>query len=338
MFQCPICERNTSIPLGGASVLPQNLHLGFEVEVAGYTSKMVNNSEVCCDECVDGHNGLAVVFCCMCCQFLCKLCRDHHSSSRRFSKHKIVLLDQEGARQLHTIMKPRDHYCSQPNHGNNDLNFYSTHKTHTVKEISTVAKTHQMEITGALEDAKESHSTAIVTYWSTQLGYCTSAVLLQLISAIRKDTTFAHATFFCHLTTTTLLAISYVTKMLKIGTVVMLVHDICDMLVEVAYLLDYITYSGLSQAMFIVFAITFFVTRLLIYPFWILRSVLFVLPESVTPSPALNLTLVLLVVIQMVHVYRFQHIAVMAWRSLKGRTAKQITELSSDSDSAKKNE
>ena len=66
-------------------------------------------------------------------------------------------------------MKPRDHYCSQPNHGNNNLNFYCetcsllvclhcttvTHKTHTVKEISTVAKTHQIEITGALEDARE---------------------------------------------------------------------------------------------------------------------------------------------------------------------------------------
>eukprot|EP00731_Ephydatia_muelleri_P008483 Em0004g821a len=61
MFQCPICEQNTSISVGGASVLPQNLHLGFEVEVAG----------------------------------------------------------------------------------------------HSVKEISTVAKTHQMEISGALEDEKE---------------------------------------------------------------------------------------------------------------------------------------------------------------------------------------
>eukprot|EP00731_Ephydatia_muelleri_P008240 Em0004g578a len=29
--------------MGGASVLPQNLHLGFEVEVAGYISKMVNS-------------------------------------------------------------------------------------------------------------------------------------------------------------------------------------------------------------------------------------------------------------------------------------------------------
>eukprot|EP00731_Ephydatia_muelleri_P007998 Em0004g336a len=33
--------------------------------------------------------------------------------------------------------------------------FGITHKTHTVKEISTVAKTHQIEITGALEDARE---------------------------------------------------------------------------------------------------------------------------------------------------------------------------------------
>eukprot|EP00731_Ephydatia_muelleri_P034572 Em0066g10a len=169
MFQCPICEQNTSIPVGGASVLPQNLHLEFEVEVAGYMTKMTSNSEVCCDECVDGRNGLAVVFCCMCRQFLCKHCCDHHSSSRKLSKHKIVGLDQEGARQLHTTMKPRDHYCSQPNHEDNDWNFCCetcsllvcphctilSHKSHSVKEISTVAKTHQMEMTGALEDAKE---------------------------------------------------------------------------------------------------------------------------------------------------------------------------------------
>ncbi|KAL5496818.1 hypothetical protein EMCRGX_G013179 [Ephydatia muelleri] len=169
MFQCPTCEQNTSIPVGGASVLPQNLHLGFEVEVAGYMSKIVSNSEVCCDECVDGRNGLAVVFCCMCRQFLCKHGRDHHSSSRKLSMHKIVGLDQEGARQLHTTMKPRDHYCSQPNHEDNKLNFCCetcsllvcphctilSHKSHSVIEISTVAKTHLMEISGALEDAKE---------------------------------------------------------------------------------------------------------------------------------------------------------------------------------------
>ena len=162
MFQCPICERNTSIPVGGASGLPQNLHLGFEVEVAGYMSKMVNNSDVACDHCIDGGNGPAVVFCCTCHQFLCKVVYECHRTDRHLSKlHNMVGLDQEGARQLHTTMKPRDHYCSQPSHGNNNLNFYcetcsllvclhcttATHKSHTVKEISTVAKTHQIEIT-----------------------------------------------------------------------------------------------------------------------------------------------------------------------------------------------
>ncbi|KAL5496820.1 hypothetical protein EMCRGX_G013182 [Ephydatia muelleri] len=77
MFQCPICEQNTSIPVGGASVLPQNLHLGFEVEVAGYMSKMASNSE--------------------------------------------------------TI----------------------THNGHTMTDISTLAKAQRMEMTGALEEAKE---------------------------------------------------------------------------------------------------------------------------------------------------------------------------------------
>ena len=152
----------------GASVLPQNLHLGFEVEVAGYMSKMVNNSDVACDHCIDGGNGPAVVFCCTCHQFLCKVAYECHRTGRHLTKHNMVGLDQEGARQLHTTMKPRDHYCSQPNHDGNK-NFYCetcsllvclhcstvTHKSHTVKEISTVAKTHQIEITGALEDAKE---------------------------------------------------------------------------------------------------------------------------------------------------------------------------------------
>ena len=169
MFQCPICEQNTSIPVGGASVLPQNLHLGFEVEVAGYMSKMTSNSDVACDQCAEGSSDPAEVFCCACHDFLCAFCLEHHKRNRMWSKHKIVGLDQEGARQLHTTMKPGDHYCSQPNHEDNKLNFYCetcsllvclhcttvTHKSHSVKEISTVAKTQQIEISGALEDANE---------------------------------------------------------------------------------------------------------------------------------------------------------------------------------------
>eukprot|EP00731_Ephydatia_muelleri_P008540 Em0004g878a len=134
MFQCPICQQNTSIPVGGASVLPQKLHLGFEVEVAGYMSKMTSNSDVACDQCAEGSSDPAVVFCCACHHFLCAFCLEHHKRNRIWSKHKIVGLDQEGARQLHTTMKPGDHYCSQPNHEDNKLNFYLTKLTGAIDE------------------------------------------------------------------------------------------------------------------------------------------------------------------------------------------------------------
>ena len=153
--------------MGGASTLPQNLHLGFEVELAGYMSKMINNSEVCCDKCKES-SGPAVVFCCTCREFRCQLCHNNHKRHRKLSKHKMVGLDQEGAKLLTTTMKPRDHYCLQPKHEYNKLSFYCetckcfvclycttvAHEGHGVTELSTIAKTHQIQIKETLEDAK----------------------------------------------------------------------------------------------------------------------------------------------------------------------------------------
>ena len=124
VFKCPTCDHSMSIPVGGASGLPQNLHLGFEVEVAGYMSKIVGNREVCCDECIDGRSGPAEVFCCTCYRFMCIFCHEHHKRNLKWSKHNIVGLDQEGAKQLQSTMKPKEYYCSQPNHEDNKLNYY----------------------------------------------------------------------------------------------------------------------------------------------------------------------------------------------------------------------
>ena len=155
VFKCPTCERNMSIPVGGASVLPQNLHLVFEVEVAGYMSKIVS-SEVCCDQCIDGSSGPAVVFCCTCHQFICQLCYDHHKRHRQLSKHNMVGLDQEGAKQLQTTMKPNDQLCSLHNYR---LEVYcetckyigclkcilECHKDHRSVPLSSAAKSHRDE-------------------------------------------------------------------------------------------------------------------------------------------------------------------------------------------------
>ena len=151
--------------MGGASVLPQNLHLGFEVEVAGYMSKIVSNSEVCCDQCIDGSSGPAVVFCCTCCQFLCQLCYDHHKRHRQLSKHNMVGLDQEGAKQLQTTMKPNDQLCSL--HNLQAKVYCETcrcvicpqcildgHKDHRSVPLSSAAKSDRDEMEGLVNTTK----------------------------------------------------------------------------------------------------------------------------------------------------------------------------------------
>ena len=161
--------------MGGANVLPQNLHLGFEVEVAGYMSKIVSNSEVCCDPCIDGRSGPAEVFCCICYRFMCTFCHEHHKRHPKLSKHNMVGLDQEGAKQLQTTMKPRAHYCSQPNHEDNKLNFYCesckllvcrdcttvAHKDHGVSEVSTVAEAHRGDMRRTLQHVQDTLACAI---------------------------------------------------------------------------------------------------------------------------------------------------------------------------------
>ena len=155
--------------MGGASGLPLNLHLGFEVEVAGYMSKIVGNSEVCCDECIDGRSGPAEVFCCTCYRFMCIFCHEHHKRNRKWFEHSMVGLDQEGAKQLQSTMKPKEYYCSQPNHEDNKLNYYCetctllvcrdcttlAHKDHVVTELSTVAEAHRGEMRGTLQHVQD---------------------------------------------------------------------------------------------------------------------------------------------------------------------------------------
>ena len=50
-MECPTCQRSITIPEGGVNAIPQNLHLGFEVEVAGYMTKIGSDGEKSSDAC-----------------------------------------------------------------------------------------------------------------------------------------------------------------------------------------------------------------------------------------------------------------------------------------------
>ena len=172
-LQCPTCLRNVPIPVGGASSFPQNLHLGFEVEVAGYMSKLASSSGVSCTFCVQGCNDPAVVFCCSCHMFMCKGGQECHNRAPHLSQHNVIGLDRESATLLPTLIKPTEHHCSYPKHKKQELDFYcktcscfickvcviELHEDHNITELSTVAEADRDEMRGTLECAQEVVST-----------------------------------------------------------------------------------------------------------------------------------------------------------------------------------
>ncbi|XP_029624005.1 ceramide synthase 2 isoform X1 [Salmo trutta] len=74
-----------------------------------------------------------------------------------------------------------------------------------------------------------------------------------------------------HLATLTLLSFSWCVNYIRIGTLVMLIHDASDVLLESAKLFNYAKWETTCNSLFVVFAIVFMVTRLIIFPFWLIH-------------------------------------------------------------------
>eukprot|EP00731_Ephydatia_muelleri_P008763 Em0004g1101a len=166
-MECPTCQRSITIPEGEVNAIPQNLYLGFEVEVAGCISKIGSDGEKSCDACIDGSMGPAVVFCCTCHHLLCKPCHDHHKRNKILQHHQMVGLDKESLKVLPSIMKPiTKRFCSQPDHEKEELEYYCEtcqlltcrdclHKDHRTNEVCNIAKVHRDAMKEALVCAQE---------------------------------------------------------------------------------------------------------------------------------------------------------------------------------------
>ena len=168
-MECPTCQRSITIPQGGVNAIPQNLHLGFEVEVAGYMSKIGSDGEKSCDACIDGSTGPAVVFCCTCHHLLCMLCHDYHKHNKILHQHQMVGLDKKSLKLLPSMVKPTEHHCSKPHHEKDELKFYCEtcqlltcrdctlilHKDHRIADMGNIAKVHRDAMREALVCAQE---------------------------------------------------------------------------------------------------------------------------------------------------------------------------------------
>ncbi|XP_026187496.1 ceramide synthase 5-like [Mastacembelus armatus] len=168
-------------------------------------------------------------------------------------------------------------------------------------------------------------------YYIAELAFYWSLMFSQFTDIRRKDFTVM---LVHHMATIILITFSYANNMLRAGTLVMCVHDASDIFLEAAKLANYAKYQRLCDGLFVVFSISFFLTRLVIYPFWIVYSVLFESWEIVGPYQAWWLFNGLLLVLQTLHIIWFYLITRIAIKAIfKGKVSKDDrSDIESSSD------
>ncbi|XP_032392464.1 ceramide synthase 2 isoform X2 [Etheostoma spectabile] len=105
-------------------------------------------------------------------------------------------------------------------------------------------------------------------YYILEISFYGSLLLSVAFDVKRKD---FKEQIIHHLATLVLLSFSWCVNYIRIGTLVMVVHDASDVLLESAKLTNYAKWEKTCQSLFVLFAIVFMVTRLIIFPFWLIH-------------------------------------------------------------------
>ena len=148
-----------------------------------------------------------------------------------------------------------------------------------------------------------------------ELSFYWSLSISQFFDVKRKD---FWEMFIHHNTTIALMMFSWSAHFTRMGTLVMIIHDCADHLLELAKLFRYASYRKTCDAVFVIFSIVWvitryvsincnnnsiiFITRCGFYPTWILYSTLYDATGFIEFFPAYYIFNSLLVTLQLLHI------------------------------------
>ncbi|XP_062869084.1 ceramide synthase 2 [Trichomycterus rosablanca] len=132
-----------------------------------------------------------------------------------------------------------------------------------------------------------------------------------------------------HLATLSLLAFSWCGNYIRAGTLVMLVHDAADVFLESAKVFNYAKWQKTCDGIFTLFAIVFMVTRLVIFPFWIIHCTWVYPPDYYPVFFGYYFLNSMLIILLMLHIF---------WAYLILRMVKQLLFSSLTKDERSDNE
>jgi len=175
-------------------------------------------------------------------------------------------------------------------------------------------------------------SSGIFWYYMIELGFYTCLVFSQFVDVKRKDfwEQFSH-----HLATIFLMVFSWMFNLVRVGSLVLCLHDSVDWTLEGAKLNRYMNKTFLCDLLFGLFTVGWFVTRLTMYPYFILYTTSIEVHDILGFAPSLFLFNGLLWVLQFLHVLWFIIIIKAAYKAvIVGQVEKDTRSCSEDSDSS----
>ncbi|XP_072346708.1 ceramide synthase 2-like [Scyliorhinus torazame] len=152
-------------------------------------------------------------------------------------------------------------------------------------------------------------------YYMIELGFYWSLLFSVAFDVKRKD---FKEQIIHHVATIILISFSWCTNYIRAGTLVMAVHDASDYFLESAKMFNYAGWKTTCNSLFILFAVAFIITRLIIFPFWIIRCTVFYPLELYPPFFGYYFFNGILVVLQLLHIFWAYLILRMALKFMTG--------------------
>ncbi|KAJ8387730.1 hypothetical protein AAFF_G00150310 [Aldrovandia affinis] len=137
-------------------------------------------------------------------------------------------------------------------------------------------------------------------YYIMELGFYWSLLLCVSVDIKRKD---FKEQIIHHIATIFLIGFSYCANYVRVGTLVMLVHDSSDFLLESAKMFNYAGWKKTCDALFVVFAAVFLVTRLVVFPNKVIYTTLVLILDVFDPFTGYYIFNAMLLVLQALHIF-----------------------------------
>ncbi|KAM7479190.1 hypothetical protein LguiA_027403 [Lonicera macranthoides] len=142
-----------------------------------------------------------------------------------------------------------------------------------------------------------------------------------------------------HVVTVFLIGYSYITRFYRVGSVIMALHDASDVFLEAAKVLKYSENELGASVFFGMFAISWLILRLILFPFWVIRATSYHLLDCLRLSETYHMSLyyafnTMLLTLLVFHIYWWILIYSMIMRQLKnrGKVGEDIRSDSEDDD------